>query len=321
MYVRLQEILTWVDTIRDYQHGLQAQIQPPRRPGRDFDFWAANPAPDFLLKNLRITGTISVNNEPVPFKGLLTDVTEDPGLLGRPCVMSLVAAGSRPLQLKVIYDATQELPMAEVLADFRDTNSIPLRAGKPDKACLQAVLNDVKWQSRLVIVENRIQGHLILDSRLDHLAFSANSEVRPEIIEAANEVFASLQSLNATVQISGTLREPDIELQSDVGELVASGVKTAFTHQLAIAKEKLMAEVTDFADEQFQTLKNRFAAEYGQLERDNAELISKVSEVRKPECTKSGATGLKFQPDQRQRPRENQRRDGESRFSTPRTTA
>ncbi len=280
MYLRLQEILTWVETIRDYQHGLQAQIQPPRRPGRDFDFRAAHPSPGFLLKNLRMTGTVSVSRESVPFKALLTDVTEDPMLWGRPCVMSLVAAGSRPLQLKVTYDATQKTPVAEILADFRDTNSIPLRAGNPEKACLQAVLNDVTWQSRLVIVENQIQGHLILDSRLDQMAFSADEDVRPEIIEAVNDVFASLQSLNANVQISGTLRKPEIDLHSDVGEQVASGVKVAFTQQLNVAKEKLMAEVTEFSDEQFQTLKNRFAAEYGQLERDNKELLEKVSEVQ-----------------------------------------
>ncbi|MEJ7592430.1 MAG: hypothetical protein WKF77_12840 [Planctomycetaceae bacterium] len=227
-----------------------------------------------------MTGTVSISRESVPFKALLTDVTEDPVLLGRPCVMSLVAAGSRPLQLKVIYDATQDIPVTEMLANFRDTNSIPLRAGKTEKACLQAVLNDVTWQSRLVIVENQIQGQLVLDSRLNHLEFSASEDVRPEIIEAANDVFASLQTLNATVEISGTLRQPDIEMHSDVGEQVASGVKAAFTHQLGVAKEKLMAEVTDFADEQFQTLKNRFAAEYGQLERDNKELIEKVSEVQ-----------------------------------------
>lgn len=280
MYLRLQEILTWVETIRDYQHELHEQIQPPRHVGRVFDFGAANPAPDFLLKNLRMTGIISVSRECVPFKALLTDVTEDPMLLGRPCVMSLVTAGSRPLQLKVTYDATQAPAVAQILADFRDTNSIPLCAGKPETACLQAVLNDVTWQSRLVIVENQIQGHLVLDSRLNHLVFSANEDVRPEIVEAANDVFGGLQTLNATVQISGTLRKPEIELHSDVGEHVASGVRTAFTHQLEVAKVKLMAEVNQFADQQFQTLKNRFAAEYGQLERDNKELIEKVSEVQ-----------------------------------------
>jgi len=280
MYLRLQEILTWVETIRDYQHGLHEQIRPPRHAGRDFDFRAPNPSPDFLLKNLRLAGTISVSKESVQFKALLTDVTGDPILLGRPCVMSLVAAGSRPLQLKVTYDATQETPVAEILSDFRDTNSIPLRAGNPEKACLQAILNDVTWQSRLVVVENRIQGYLVLDSQLDQLAFSANEDVRPEIIEAANEVLSSLQTLNATVQISGTLRKPGIELHSDVGEQVASGVKVAFTHQLAVAREKLMAEVSDYADEHIQTLKNRFAADYDRLLLDNAELIEKAAEVQ-----------------------------------------
>ncbi len=182
MYLRLQEILSWVEMVREYQHGLHEQIQPPRRPGRDFDFWAANPSPDFLLKNLRLTGTMSINSEAVSFKALLTDVTEDPMLLGRPCVMSVVADGSRPLKLKMTYDATQETPVSEMLADFRDTNAIPLRAGKPEKACLQAVLRDVTWQSRLVIVDNRIEGHLAIDSRLDQMTFTANDDVRPEII-------------------------------------------------------------------------------------------------------------------------------------------
>ena len=279
MYLRLQEILSWVETIREYQHGLHDQIQPPRRPGRDFEFRAANPLPDFLLKNLRLTGTMSINSETVPFKALLTDVTEDPMLLGRPCVMSVSADGSRPLQLKVTYDATHEIPVSEMLADFRDTNAIPLRAGKAEKACLQAVLNDVTWQSRLVIVEDRIEGHLAIDSRLDQLSFTANDDVRPEIVAAVNDAFSNLQTLNATVQISGTLRQPNIELHSDVGEQVASGVKIAFTHQLEAAKEKLMDEVTDYADEHIQTLKNRFAAEYTRLLDDNADLISQTSEV------------------------------------------
>ena len=280
MYLRIQEILSWVELIREYQHGLHDQIQPPRRPGRDFDFWAANPSPDFLLKNLRLTGTISVNSETVPFKAVLSDVTEDPVLLGRPCVMSLVAAGSRPLNLKVTYDATKDTPVAEMLADFRDTNGIPIRAGKDGNACLHAVLNDVTWQSRLVLVDNRIEGHLAIDSRLDEMAFTADKDLRPEIVEGVNEAFSNLRTLNALVQISGTLRKPNIELDSDVGEQVAEGVKVAFAHQLDLAKAKVMTEVTEYADEQIQMLTSRFAGEYNKLLEDNQELISKAMEVK-----------------------------------------
>ena len=280
MYLRIQEILSWVELIREYQHGLQDQIEPPRRPGHNFDFWARNPSPDFLLKSMRLSGTISVNSESVAFRAVLSDVTEDPILLGRPCVMKLVATGPRPLNLQVTYDATQEIPITEMLADFRDTNAIPIRAGKDGKACLHAVLNDVSWQSRLVLVENRIEGHLAIDSRLDKMAFIANNDLRPEIVEGVNEAFSHLQSLNALVQISGTLRKPHIELDSDVGEQVAEGVKVAFAHQLDIAKAKVMTEVTEYADEQIQMLTSRFAGEYNKLLEDNQELISKAMEVK-----------------------------------------
>ncbi|MDA1229511.1 MAG: hypothetical protein O2856_01930 [Planctomycetota bacterium] len=144
----------------------------------------------------------------------------------------------------------------------------------------QAVLNDVAWQSRLVIMENQIEGHLAIDSRLDQLEFTASDDIRPKIIEAANEAFSSMQTLNASVRISGTFRKPDIELHSDVGEQIAAGVKFAFAHQLDLAKAKLMAEVSDYADQHIQALKNRFAAEYTQLLEENQDLITKASEVR-----------------------------------------
>ncbi len=280
MYLRIQEILSWVELIRDYQHGLKDQIEPPRRPGHDFDFWAGNPSPDFLLKNMRLSGTCSINRESIPFKAVLSDVTEDPVLLGRPCVMSLAAAGSRPLNLKVTYDATEETPVTEMLADFRDTNAIPIRAGKEGKACLNAVLNDVSWQSRLVLVDDQIEGHLAIDSRLDEMAFTADKDLRPEIVDSVNEAFSHLQTLNALVQISGTLRKPHIELDSDVGEQVAEGVKVAFAHQLRLAKTKMMTEVTEYADEQIHMLTGRFADEYNKLLEENQELISKAMEVK-----------------------------------------
>lgn len=279
MYLRVQETLSWVELIREYQNGLHEQIQPPRRAGRDFEFWAAHRSPDFLLKNLRLTGTISVSKEAVPFHALLTDVTEDPVLLGRPCVLSLAADGSRPMRLKVTYDATTATPLTEMIAELRDTNSIPLHAGKPGKACLRAVLNQVSWQSRLILAGNQVDGQLVLDSQLDQLSFSANDDVRPEIVEIANQAFGNLKRLNATVSVAGKLTSPSVEINSDIGEQIASGVKVAFSQQLAVAKVRLSEEVNEYADEHIQTLKNRFAADYDRLVRENAELIEKASEV------------------------------------------
>ena len=280
MYRQLQQVLTWVEFVRDYQRDLKKQVQPPRSAGRDFEFLMRNPAPDFLLKKLSLTGLISVNKESVPFKAMMTDITEDPKLLGRPCVMRLNADGSRPLQLRVTYDATGEVPIAEMLADFRDTNPMPLLAGKPKEACLHATLSDLTWTTQLTLVEQKIEGRIDLHSQIGNMNFEAAEDVRKEIVEAANDAFDAVRVLNASVKLSGTLRNPVIDLQSDVGEQVAVGVQQAFTHQLDNAKQRLISEVNAYAGDQIEKLTGRFKGEYDKLLTDNKDLLEQVNEVR-----------------------------------------
>ncbi|MFO1001402.1 MAG: TIGR03545 family protein [Planctomycetaceae bacterium] len=280
MYRQLQEVLTWIEFARDYQKDLKEQVQPPRSAGRDFEFVMRNPAPDFLLKKLSLTGVVSIKKEQVPFKAMLTDVTEDPKLLGRPCVMRLAAEGSRPLQMKVTYDATGEKTRAEMLVDYRDTNPLPLVAGKPEKASVHATLSDLAWTTRLALIEDAIEGNIDLKSNVTNLSFQASEDMRSEITEAANDAFAGIRVLNASVKLGGTLRDPELDLQSDVGEQVALGVQTAFTNQLDKAKERLISEVNSYASDQIEKLKERFTGEYDKLRDDNKELLAQINEVR-----------------------------------------
>jgi uncharacterized protein (TIGR03545 family) len=280
MYRQIQEVLTWIEFARDYQRDLKEQVQPPRSAGRDFEFVMRDPAPDFLMKKLSLTGIVSINKEQVPFKAMLTDVTEDPKLLGRPCIMRLAAEGSRPLQMKVTYDATGETTRAEMLVDYRDTNPLPLVAGKSEKASVHATLSDLAWTTRLALIEDAIEGNIDLKSNVENLNFQASDDVRSEITEAANDAFAGIRVLNASVKLGGTLRDPEIDLQSDVGEQVALGVQTAFTNQLDKAKERLISEVNSYASDQIEKLKERFTGEYDKLRDDNKELLAQINEVR-----------------------------------------
>ena len=280
MYRQILEVLTWIEFARDYQRDLKEQVQPPRSAGRDFEFVMRDPAPDFLMKKLSLTGIVSINKEQVPFKAMLTDVTEDPKLLGRPCVMRLAAEGSRPLQMKVTYDATGETTRAEMLVDYRDTNPLPLVAGKSEKASVHATLSDLAWTTRLALIEDAIEGNIDLKSNVENLNFQASDDVRSEITEAANDAFAGIRVLNASVKLGGTLRDPEIDLQSDVGEQVALGVQTAFTNQLDKAKERLISEVNSYASDQIEKLKERFTGEYDKLRDDNKELLAQINEVR-----------------------------------------
>lgn len=280
MFRQIQQTLTWIQAARDYQSELHQQVQPPRSAGRDFEFLAGNPAPDFLLKSLALSGQISIDEEIVPFKAVVSDVTEDPRLLGRPCVMRLRADGARPLQLKATWDATGDVPVAEILADFRDTRVIPLQVGKPQKTSVTATLSDLIWTSQLSLIGDQMNGDIRLASRLENLHLEANQDIRPEIVEAANDAFATVEVLNASVTLGGTLRQPEIELKSDVGEQVADGIQRAFGNQLERARERMLAEVNAYTGDQIEKLKGRFSGEYERLMTENKELLNQANEVK-----------------------------------------
>lgn len=280
MYRQLQQILTWVEAAREYQSELGKQVKPPRNVGRDFEFAIRNPAPDFLLKRLTLSGKMSIQGEEVPFDATLTDVTEDPKLHQKPCVMQLTADGSRPLNLRITYDATGDEPISEMIADYADSNPMPLLAGKPQETSLTGTMSDLSWRTHLRLVKNEIEGTIDLDSQLGNLRFDAPENVRTEIVQAANEALSSLSVLNARVVLGGTLRDPSIELESDVGEQISEGVKHAFTQQLDIAKERLVAEVNTFAGEQIEKLTGRFKGEYDELLAKNKDVMEQIGEVR-----------------------------------------
>jgi len=280
IYRQVQQTLTWIQAAREYQNELHEQVQPPRGAGRDFEFLVRNPAPDFLLKKLALSGQISVNEELIPFSALVSDVTEDPKLLGRPCVMRLRADGTRPLQLRATWDATGNVPVAELLADFRDTNRIPLQVGKPQQTCVTATLRDLSWTTQLRLIGDQMDGNIKLASGIDNLHLEAETKVRPEIIEAANDAFSAVQVLNASVSLGGTLKQPELELQSDVGEQISEGIRLAFANQLDRARERMLTEVNAYAGDQIGKLKGRFSGEYERLMTENRELLDQANEVK-----------------------------------------
>jgi hypothetical protein len=71
-----------------------------------------------------------------------------------------------------------------------------------------------------------------------------------------------------------------IDLQSDVGKQISEGVQQAFVHQLNNAKLRLISEVNNYANDQIEKLKGRFAGEYEKLKEDNKELLEQISEVQ-----------------------------------------
>lgn len=280
MYLQLQQLLSWIDLARDYQQELKEQARPPRGRGRDFSWPILQPTPDLHLQKLLISGSLSIDGTAVPFEALISDITEDAPLLGRPCVVRLKADGARPLLLKLTLDLTRPEPVTQLLATWSDPEGQLLHVGQPDKAMLSARLTEIAWNLNLTVCQEQLQGQVRLQSRFEDAVFSADSAIRPEFVQAASDSLSTIRSVGATLDIGGSLRDPRMQLTSDLGQQVSEGVSLAFANQLQNARERLSREVDNFATAQVTRLKARCGDEYAQLLRENAELLAQIQEVQ-----------------------------------------
>ncbi|MCA9059189.1 MAG: TIGR03545 family protein, partial [Planctomycetaceae bacterium] len=137
MYEQLEQLLSWVQTVRSYAGQLQQQTHPERSRGTDFEFPWLHPTPDFHLRKLEVTGDFRIDGEWVPFEAVITDVTEDAPLLQRPAVVRFKLQGRHPLMVRVVHDATGPTTFTDLTAAYQELDQRPLttQAGKYVSVC------------------------------------------------------------------------------------------------------------------------------------------------------------------------------------------
>ena len=279
VYLRVQEMLTWFELFRSYQSELTQQVQPPRNPGRTWPVLPVSPGPAFHARKLSLSGKMSIDRDLIPWQAVLSDITSDPRLLGKPAVLEASAAGPRPLQLKYTVDATTDVLRSELTAELSDPQGFALAAGRRQKARFEAGLSNLTWTAQVALTGNDMSGFIQLVSDIDGLSFEASDDVRPEILEAANEALHDIQSLDVVLALTGTLQKPDIVLSTELGDQIASGIQIAVMHQLDRARARLLEEADRQATAQLARLRTRFGEEYNRLAKENEQLITQVQEV------------------------------------------
>lgn len=280
MYLQLQQLLSWVEMVREYQRELKEQTQPERGNGTDFQFPILNPTPDFHIRRLLVAGEIEIDGEQVPFEAEINDITEDAPLLGRPCIVRFRARGPKPVVVALSYDTRTEKTITKVLVDYQDAGGRILSAGKPDNVLLSARLADISWNLKITLIEDLLQGRIQFDSELQDVAFSARDSIRPEFVQAARDALSGIRAVNAGLTLGGTVRKPQFELDSNLGTQIADGVELALVNQIENAKTRLIAEVNTYASDQVTKLSARFASEYEELKAENADLIAQIQQVQ-----------------------------------------
>ena len=278
---RLSQTARWITRVRDAAAHARNRPRPQRMRGTDIRFSQREPQPAFLIRRLQISGTAELNGEPMPFRGMVTGITSDPMLYGRPVIVRLSGEGRQQMRAVAVLDQTHSVPVYRLEATVTNSEPVRIRLGNSQSVALTLKADRSVYQTRLSLTGDRLEGDVSL--RQQDVRLTAETTAgRDEILRAIRSAVSGIRSLDASLRLTGTLERPRWTIHSTLGPQLARGMNQAIATELAARQRQLSDDVDRItrrnSDALAKTLNSRYADLTAKL-KQNEELAR--STVRK----------------------------------------
>jgi uncharacterized protein (TIGR03545 family) len=264
----LTQAAWWIDQAQKFIP--KKKIAAPERTRGTNVFFEARKQPACLIERVAIAGDARLNGEALAFTGELTDVASEPQLHDRPLRLNLVGAGAFQGTLLVELDRRGDVPHDWLKLDVPKLVLANRALGKPDKLAVSITPGDASLRADVHVDGDRLSG-VIEFQQFSTLTATTPALHDDRLAQVLHESLSGVDRLEATVRLAGTLRRPDVRIDSNVGPQLAAGVNNAVTKYLADRKDRLVAKIQGKIDNQFAKIDAR-------RQQAQQELMSKLGE-------------------------------------------
>jgi uncharacterized protein (TIGR03545 family) len=262
---RLAETIDWVQWIRQKLAAVQNQPEPERLRGIDVDFSNPNELPMFLIRKLKLTGEANIGGELVPFRGLVTNVTSDPVLYGKPVIVQLYGKKTAIIQVKAVIDHTVATPVYDIAVAYSLPERTEMQLGKESQVMLTLAAARTDWRAKFRLTGDEITGQLKLQQSPVIVTVNVEKEIKPEIKRILEQSLRGVNNIEATIALSGPFKRPKWKVKSNLGEQISAGMSDVMSRELDLKRQELalkvdlltrekMAEFDAMLNDQFKSL-------------------------------------------------------------------
>jgi uncharacterized protein (TIGR03545 family) len=275
----LAETVAWIQWIQ--QMIPKSKIKSPSRMTGTNVLFVRQRLPKMLLERVQVDGTASVDGQALSFAGQITDVTTEPMLHDQPTRIELTGSGAVGYSLLAIIDRRGAVSHDSLTIDCPKLQLAHRTLGKADKLAVKVTPGDASLHA-----EVRIDG----DELSGFIAFKQSSTLEADtpllrddrIAAMLKESMAEVDRIEAKVVLSGTLRRPACNVESNLGPQLAAGINGAVAKYLTHRRERIQAEVQEKVDQQMAKLdeaRQKAEAELTKALGENQQLIAQLQGV------------------------------------------
>lgn len=261
--------LTWYKKISVLLASRETDAAPERRRGKGIDipFPEHEPLPDFLIRSAKLTLEIPAG----AIKGEVRNITHDQPALGRPMTLNFFAEKMQGLDDIEIEGMFNHVTPGAA----RDSVSFKahgLRIG--EYALVQRPEFPLSIAHATVDLDGAVtlQGD-VLDAKANAAFREAALSLLPgksssEIVQVLAAAFADVKSFNLAAKLSGTLQQHDVDLRSDLDDLL----RDALNRQFRQRSDKFLADARARLDGQVRDARQQIEAKLGDLKTYESQL-------------------------------------------------
>jgi uncharacterized protein (TIGR03545 family) len=244
LHHRVQRGLSWFNWADGRVDEFQSRPKPKRFRGEDIHFETLEPLPKYLVRLINVTGSGVIGDDQLAIEGTIRDVTSDPVLHGKPIVMRFEGKGEGILHVKSTFDRTiADSPSNQFEFDYALPRVIEQELGDSDSLKVTVTADHTRWHGTIMTRGAEIRGTISMVQTPVVLTADLNTDIDERLRNIVSTSVSKIRRIDAIVRISGTIQNPKLKLETNLGKAISAGVKEGLQDQLATEKEALIAKL------------------------------------------------------------------------------
>lgn len=223
---RLHEVINWVRWFRNAIPDPEKDFYPSRHRGTDIVFQGKQAEPQFLIKTLELEGQGTVSDRHFDFAGVAKNLTTQPGLHDQPTTFELRAQGEHHLIVNCTLDRRESTWNDRMKITCPDLDIPGQNLGDGETLIVQMRPSQMQAEVNIQINGDELSGTLefrhsncsLYIDKIHQYAGGQDMQLR------MNQELAQIREFSTFAKLSGTLENPTIAFDSNLGEKFAASM-------------------------------------------------------------------------------------------------
>jgi uncharacterized protein (TIGR03545 family) len=242
---QIQQIRSYLDGGRTLANYTVVAPESVRIRGVNHDL-NSQPSPGLLVRRCEVSGSLRAGGNRYQMTGFLENLTPNPEKLDKPTRVGLRLEGPEVVRVEYVRDRRRDADVDLLTLHWPEINAKPLSIGKGGETSIEINGGQRELWVQVKVEGDQLEGRLV--SKQTGVSLDLTTPAKFANSAAAKSLRDSLSfvdRIEMDAKFSGTWRDLDLNLTSNLGQVLRRAGEDAIARQIADSKRQLTATIRE----------------------------------------------------------------------------